>query len=200
MEYAKYSEFSNLAMANLDNEIDQRKAYSYLDRALYEINKEFNLNQAEEIIYLKPNISRYFITSLGMLKVLAAFRSDGSELSINKEEDVTTSVFTPSLNVIEFYGEPLDTVENDFLSIMFLEKFAKITSTHEYVRVTETYMDCLLNYMGFLAHSAVSATKDSDASEYMRRYMAAVETIKSQGINYSGTHGNDTRLHDRGFV
>jgi len=67
---------------------------------LAEVNKEFQLNQAEAIITLQPNKAKYYINDEKLIKVIAAYNSSGTELSLNDEDDQENTVFIPEYNMV----------------------------------------------------------------------------------------------------
>ena len=200
LDYLKYSELANLNLSNLDSDEENKlKVFSYIDRAVAAVNLEFNINQVEVIINLKPTRTKYFLNDQKLVKLIAAYYSDGTELSLNNEF-TDQSVFTPALNIIEYRGTNVssDTVD-DYLSLIWLKGFDNITGSGGLINISEGLLECIASYVGFLAYSTVDKSNDSPSTGYYARYQSAVLSAKANGLN------NDDNLYfdkftDRGFV
>ena len=99
LDYLVNSELASLAINDLGKEVNLAKVLSYLNRALAEVNKEFLLNQAELIIDLAPNQTRYYIADEQLIKVIEAYNSVGAELYLNADIDPKNTVFIPHLRI-----------------------------------------------------------------------------------------------------
>lgn len=200
LDSLKYSELSNLNLGDLDsNEENRIKVFNYIDRALAVVNVEFDINQTEVIIRLEQAKSKYFIQDAKLVKLIAAYYSDGTELLLNNETTVN-SVFTPSLNVIEYRGpNKASDTETDFLSLICLKGFDDITARTNLIDISEGLLECVCNYVGYVAYSSVDMTGDSPAKYYKARYDASVVTAKLNGCSMDD-NTDYNRLSRRGFV
>ncbi len=200
LDNLKYSELANLNLGDLDSNTDNRvKVLNYIDRALAVVNTEFDINQVEVIVKLEPVRSRYFIQDAKLVKLIAAYYSNGTELLLNNESEIN-SVFTPSLNTIEYRGPNMaSATESDFLSLIYLRGFDDVTLSTNLVDISEGLLECVCNYVGYVAYSAIDMTGDSPAKLYKQRYDDAVIRAKLNG--YSVDDNTDyQRLAKRGFV
>lgn len=202
LEHLKHGELANSFTADglLDPAQDKGRVFSYINRALTELNKEFFINQAELIINLVENRSKYFVTSNGVLKVLNAYKSDGTELALNNENDHTLSIFTPDVNTIEYYGEnkATDTVE-DYISIIYLKHFTPIKEDLDILPLSEVYLDSILAYVGYIAQHSSGMTKDNDSSFLKATYLESLRSLERLGYTQDNADSTE-RLGTRGFV
>jgi hypothetical protein len=201
LDYLKYSELANLKLGEVDGDNSENRArvFNYIDRALAAVNVEFDINQTEHIVNLQPTRSKYYINDAKLIKLIAAYYSDGTELTINNEND-EESVFTPALNIIEYRGTNVSsTTEEDSLSLIFLKGFDNVTSANDLVAISEGLLECVTNYVAFVAYSSVDMSGDSPAKFFLSRYKDAVQTAKNNGFNIDENTDFD-RLSNRGFV
>ena len=203
LEHLKYGEMANTFSAEglLDPEQSKAQAFSYINRALTELNKEFYINQAEYVIDLVENRVKYFTTSADILKILTAYRSDGIELTLNNENDPTLSLFTPDLNTVEYYGEnkATDTTE-DYISIIYVRNFPRIKEDLDVLPVGDAFLSSILAYAGYLAQHNVGASKQNSTASMLRaRYVESISDLHRLGYNQDNSTALD-RLEKRGFV
>ncbi len=202
LDYLKYSELANLNLGEVDgaeNEANRLRVFNYIDRALATVNVEFNINQSEQLMFLQATRAKYYINDAKLIKLIAAYYSDGTELTINNEND-QQSVFTPSLNVIEYRGNNLASSNvQDYLSLIFLKGFDNISSVNDLVAISEGLLECIANYVGYIAYSSVDMSGDSPAKYYYARYKEALVNAKNNGFNNDENTDFD-RLTARGFV
>lgn len=200
LEYVVNSELASLAMRDITKPDNLEKVLGYLNRALAEVNKDFLLNQAETIITLKPARIKYFINDEKLLKVLAGYKSNGDELSLNDENDKDNTLFIPEYNAIEYFGEnkATDTVD-DFLSIIYLRGFDTVKTDLDTIRVNEGMTECIANYIGYLAHASLPKNSGPAASTFFKKYVDSVAKTKELNIIPESTYVA-TKLDDRGFV
>lgn len=200
LDYLRYSELANLKFHDLESDPDTKiKVFNFINRALAVVNVEFNINQVEVILPLKMTRSRYFINDAKLIKLIAAYSSDGTELSLNNE-NLYNSVFTPSLNIIDYRGDNLTTEDfEDYLSLIYLKGFDDIQTENDLVNISEGLLECVTNYVGYIAYSSVDMSGDSPAKYYFTRYKDAVATAKANGFN-NDENTDFARLTNRGFV
>ena len=200
LDNLKYSELANLKLGEIDTDPEKRiRVFNYIDRALAAINVEFDINQVEIIINLEPTRCKYFIQDAKLVKLIAAYYSDGTELLLNNE-NIVSSVFTPSLNTIEYRGTNLSSAtESDYLSLIYLKGFDDITLSDNLVDVSEGLLECVTNYVGYIAYSSVDMSGDSPAKYYKQRYDESVIRAKLNGFSVDDNIDYN-RLTNRGFV
>ena len=200
LDCLKYSELANLKLGDVDsNPANRTRVFNYIDRALAVINIEFSINQTEVILNLQPTRTKYYINDTKLIKLLAAYYSDGTELFINNE-NTDKSVFTPQLNVIEYRGTNVSSsTEEDFLSLIYLKGFDNISSSSDLVEISEGLLECVTNYVGYIAYSSVDMSGDSPAKYYFTRYKDSVLTAKANGFNNDESVDYD-RLTSKGFI
>lgn len=200
LDNLKYSELANLKLGEVDTSEENRlRVFNYIDRALAAINTEFDINQVEVLVNLEPTRCKYFIQDSKLVKLIAAYYSDGTELTINNE-NIHNSVFTPSLNTIEYRGPNLSSdTEIDYLSLIYLKGYDNITLSTDLVDISEGLLECVTNYVGYVAYSSVDMSGDSPAKYYKQRYDESVTKAKLNGF-YVDDNIDYDRLKNRGFV
>jgi hypothetical protein len=200
LDYLVNSELASLAINDLTKPTNEAKVLSYLNRSLAEVNKEFLLNQAEYIIHLKPDQAKYYINDEKLIKIIGAYNSVGTELSLNDENDQKNTVYIPEYNVIEYYGVNNATkVIEDFLSIIYLKGLATVTSSLDTIRVNEAMTECITSYVGYLAHAALPKNSGNAAGAYFQKYLASVVKTKELNIVPESLYVS-TKLDVRGFI
>jgi hypothetical protein len=200
LDYLVNSELASLAIHDISKPANVAKILSYLNRSLAEVNKEFLLNQAEHIIKLIPNNAKYYINDEKLIKVIAAYNSLGTELSLNDENDQENTVFIPEYNTIEYYGvNNATTLVEDFLSIIYLKGFDTVLTTSDTVRVNEAMTECITSYVGYLAHAALPKNSGNATGAYFQKYTASVAKTKELNIVPESLYVS-TKLDDRGFL
>jgi len=200
LDYLVNSELASLAINDLSKEANVTKILSYLNRSLAEVNKEFLLNQAEQVIPLSPGKAKYYINDEKLIKVIAAYNSLGVELSLNDENDQLNTVYIPEYNAIEYFGlNNATNIIEDFLSIIYLRGFSTITSSLDTVRVNEAMTECITSYVGYLAHAALPKNSGNAAGAYFQKYLASVIKTKELNIVPESLYVS-TKLDVRGFI
>jgi hypothetical protein len=200
LDYLRYSELANLKFNDLETDpVIKTKVFNFIDRALAAVNVEFNINQVEVLLPLKLYRARYFINDAKLIKLIAAYTSEGIELPLNNE-NIHNSVFTPSLNIIDYRGDNLSTEDfEDYLSLIYLKGFNDVKGPDDLVNISEGLLECVTNYVGYIAYSSVDMSGDSPAKYYFTRYKDAVATAKANGFN-NDDNTDFSRLKSRGFV
>lgn len=203
LEHLKYGEMANTFSAKglLNPEETKAQAFSYINRALTELNKEFSINQSEHVVDLMYNRSRYFITAARALKIFAAYKSDGTELTLNNENTPKFSLFTPDLNTVEYFGEnkATDTVE-DYLSIIYVKSFPVVKQDLDVLPISEAFLSSLLAYAGYLAQFHTGSAKENSASRKLKAaYTDSILDLHRLGYNQDESSSVD-RLTMRGFI
>lgn len=200
LDYLVNSELASLAINDLTKEANLAKVLSYLNRAMAEVNKEFLLNRAEQIIPLKPARTKYYIEDEKLIKIITAYNSVGIELSLNDGNDAKNTVFIPEQNAIEYYGVNNATLtETDFITVSYLRGFETITSTYDSISVNEAMTECITSYVGYLAHSALPKNSGNAANTYFQKYLAIVAKTLELNIVPDWIYGS-VKLDTRGFV
>jgi hypothetical protein len=200
LDYLVNSELASLAINDLTKPTNVAKILSYLNRALAEVNKEFLLNQAELIIDLAPNQTRYYIADEQLIKIIEAYNSLGTELYLNADTDPKNTVFIPEHNIIDYYGVNNATATiTDFITVIYLKGFVTITTVNDTIRINEAMTECITSYVGYLAHSALPKNSGNTVNMYFQKYLASVAKTKELNIVPDWIYGS-IKLDARGFV
>lgn len=202
LEALKYGELANshLSESLLDVSADRSQVYNYINRAIGDINTEFNLNESEFLLTLQDNVAKYTITSVKALKILHAFRSDGLELSLNSTIDPLLSVYIPSFNRIEYYGlNNASATVSDYLSIIYLKEFDKVVSDLDEIPLTEAFLECISSYVGYLAQHSLGIADNTVAMGFKVNYLESIAKVKRLGL-IPDVNGKTFWLTSKGFI
>lgn len=169
---------------------DDTAILGYLNEAILELHKRFNLWQDEAIITHVDSIYTYTIDGIDpnvsvdlsdkLLCVISeAYDYDGAELSLNDEDDQYGAV-TPQYNVVEFPEDGL-AVGEDF-SIIFRASPIFMTATSDTIILPPTLFEPMYFYVGFRAHVSQKGTKDLENDTHFKRFMNSCDRVEAKGL------------------
>lgn len=209
LEYLKSSELAGTWLEEMDNSepgneetalVARARIYGYINRALAEMNKIFDLNQGVINITLHENKCKYFISDRSLVKILEVYDKDGVELPLNKEDNLD-SVFIPAFNILEYHGDsaPDKNGTRPILSVVFLKSFDKVTSSTTSIPVSDLLMEPILAYIAYLAFSGIIQEGETPSNSYYKRYLAALDRARAYDVQPTD-EVNENKLFNRGFV
>lgn len=195
----KYGELSNVALSDtiLDNNADNSAAYSFINRAVAEVNKDLFINQEQIKIPLVVDQTVYSLTAFTVVKVISAKRSDDTDIALNDYTNSEESILSTSFDTIEYTGEHLQV--DDYITLRCLKSIPKVTSDIDSIPIPSTYINCLLSYVGYLAQMSLGIAEDSVAATFMSNYLNSINSIKTLGIDKTESTSS-TKFFDKGFV
>lgn len=161
----------------------------YLNEAVLELHKRFNIWQDEAIITHATAVISYVLDGVDanvaidlsdkiLLLVTDAIDYNGVEININDEDD-QYGVVTPKYNIVEF---PLDglAVGKDF-SILFRAAPLDMVADTETIDLPPVLFEAMYFYVGFRAHVSQKGTKDTENHTHFERYMNACDRVEARG-------------------
>jgi|LWDU01.1.fsa_nt_gi hypothetical protein len=199
----KHGELSNshLSEALLDPTTDRSQVFNYINRAIVDINNEFNLNESEVFLTLQENVAKYSISAAKVIKIIGVFRSDGVELSLNGAADPLMSVYIPSFNNIEYYGlNKASATTTDFLSIIYLKEFDKVVTDLDDISLPTTFLECITSYVGYLAQHSLGIADNTVATGFKVTYLESISKVRRLGLIPDVYSKHAYWLTKKGFV
>jgi hypothetical protein len=162
----------------------------YLNEAILELHKEFNIWQDEAII---THVAAKFIYKLDgidpdvtinladkiLLVITEAYDYDAFELSLNDEDDEYGAV-TPKYNCVEFPEDAL-AVGEDF-SFIFRASPLEMTLVTEAIDLPPTLFKAMYLYVGFRAHVSQKGTKETENHTHYQRYEQEIQAVARKGL------------------
>lgn len=194
---------------------DDNVMVGFLNLALVELYKRFQLRSGEAIITLRngktiykldgtdPDVQMdepyfYIISAYGSPDPDVITQQFSDVLPINSEEDIY-SVNTISYNEVQI---PLVT-EGALISIIYAAKPAKVlpTTLDEELPIPDEYIEAILHYIGYRAHGSMDGNIQAESNTHYMRFEKSCEKIKELGV---GVAPDDLemvyRLNTRGFA
>lgn len=162
----------------------------YLNEAILELHKRFNIWQDEAIITHATAVTSYALDGVDanvsidlsdkiLLVITDAIDYNGVEININDEDD-TWGVVTPKYNIVEF---PLDglAVTEDF-SILFRASPLNMTADTEEIDLPPALFEAMYFYVGFRAHVSQKGKKEDENHTHFERFMNACDRVEAKGL------------------
>lgn len=171
IDYAKYGELKQLAIKD-----DVPAVLSYINLAIIEVYKRFNLKISEEIVTLSENITEYTMPGDFML-LSAVYDENGEMLPINDEDD-PYSILTPSYNTIQVPNA----ADGASLSVMYKPEPTFIVNVTDVVPIPIQVLECLLHYIGYRGHGSVSGDLKTENNSHYMRFEASVQRVYDLGL------------------
>jgi hypothetical protein len=187
---------------------DTPSIVSFINLGMKELYKRFVLDTEEVIIelgrvttdsdpYERISDTVYKMPS-DMMKITAAYEEDGTEISLNKEDD-PLSIMTISWNKIQV---PVAT-PGAFISVIYVKTPARIgTKTEDLnavLELPESLEEALLHYIGYRGHGSLDGNIQAENNTHYQRFEASVKRAESLGVlTADGPLSRD--VQDKGWV
>ena len=169
----------------------------YLNEAITELHKEFNIWQDEAIIAYSIGTYSYALDGVDanvtidlsdkvLLTITNVYDYDGEELRINDEDDLF-GVVTPQYNVIEFPedydGEDPDITKGAEFSVLFRAAPIDMTATTDTIVLPPTLHQAMYRYAAFRAYSSQKNIEgQSESSVHYKRYLGEINRVRNLGL------------------
>lgn len=162
----------------------------YLNEAILELHKRFNIWQDEAIITHATAKTSYTLDGTDgdvvmdlsdkiLIVITDAIDYLGVEQNLNDEDD-DFGVVTPKYNIVEYALEEL-VVGEDF-SILFRASPIDMSADTEEIDLPPTLFEAMYFYVGFRAHVSQKGTKDTENSNHFARFINACDRVESKGL------------------
>jgi hypothetical protein len=181
---------SNTELKQLAVKSDSAAVLGYLNEAIQELHKVFNLWQDEAIITQVDAVTLYKLDGVDvnvaidlsdkiLLMISEAYDYDGGELSLNDEDDDAGAV-TPKYNWVEF---PLDgLVPGEDFSFIFRAAPIAMTADTDVIDLPPVLEEAMYFYAGFRAHVSQKGTKETENQAHYERYKDSVNRVAKLGM------------------
>lgn len=192
--------------------VDETDLLSYLNMAMTEVYKKFDINIREQILTLDSNINEYALSADVMIITSAytqssylkdaygnAINSSAENrvvsISVNDEDD-SNSVFTPSNGVLLVPFPTTDQV----ISLVYKASPEEITETdlEKELQLAPQYMEPLFMYIGYLGYLSHDSGIQTDNDNYLLKFERACRVIQDLGLTNVNVSTN-RKLEQKGF-
>lgn len=184
------TELSNTELKQLAAKTDESAMIGYINQAVKELHKRFNIWQDEAVITHADGVTLYKLDGIDanvaidlsdkqLLVISEAWDYTGEELSLNDEDDKYGAV-TPKYNWVEFPADGL-APDNDF-SIIFRAAPLPLTLTTEAIDLPPVLEEAMYFYCGFRAHVSQRGKREDENSNHFERFLNACERVQAQGL------------------
>lgn len=184
------SNLSNTELKQLYAKTDTAAMLGYLNEAVLELHKKFDLWQDDCTITHATGVTLYKLDGIDanvtidlsdkqILVITEGFDYDGEPLSLNDEDDSFGAV-TPKYNWVEFPPDGL-AVGEDF-SIIFRAAPLNMSADTETVDLPPTLFEAMYFYVAFRAHASQKGTKDTENMNHFKKYLDSCERVEAQGL------------------
>lgn len=162
----------------------------YLNEAVLELHKRYNLWQAEAIITHAAAKNSYDLDGVDvdvvidlsdkiLLIVTDAIDYLGDEMNINDEDD-PFGIVTPKYNIVEFDLDELAVGEE--FSILYRASPIDMTAVGDTVDIPPSLNEALYFYAGFRAHASQKGTKETENMNHFAKFLDACNRVEALGL------------------
>ncbi len=162
----------------------------YLNEAILELHKRFNLWQDSAVITHATAVVSYDLDGIDanvtidlsdkqLVVITDAIDYLGDEMTINDEDD-EFGVVTPKYNIVEFALAEL-VVGEDF-DILFRAAPLDMSADSETIDLPPSLFEAMYFYVGFRAHVSQKGTKDTENANHFARYINACDRVEARGL------------------
>lgn len=180
----------NTELKQLKVKDDTAVVLEYLNEAILELHKRFNIWQDEAIVTHADAVTRYVLDGVDvnvaidlsdkiLVVISEAYDYDGAELSLNDEDDQYGAV-TPQYNVLEFPEDGLAVGEE--FDIIFRASPIDMVADTEAIVLPPTLFEAMYFYVGFRAHVSQKGNKELENGTHYQRYIDACNRAEAQGM------------------
>lgn len=169
---------------------DDTTIMGYLNEAVLELHKRFNLWQDEAIITHADAVTLYKLDGIDanvtidlsdkkLLLIAEAYDYTGWPLSLNDEDDQYGAV-TPKYNWVEFPEDGL-VVGEDF-SFIFRAAPLLLTAVGDVIDIPPVLEEAMYFYVGFRAHVSQKGNKELENGTHQQRFADSCNRVEAQGL------------------
>lgn len=164
----------------------------YLNEALMELHKRFNIWQDEATILHETAVTSYLLDGTDsnvtidlsdkqLLLITDIIDPLGVEININDEDDDFGAV-TPKYNIVEFALEELQVgVDLDF-SVLFRAAPIDMVADTETIDLPPALFEAMYFYVGFRAHVSQVGSKEKENQTHFARFINSCDRVEAKGL------------------
>jgi len=187
---AAITKLANTELKQLSVKTDTAAVLGYLNEAILELHKRFNIWQDSAIITHATGVTSYALDGVDvnvtidlsdkiLLLITDAIDYLGDEMTIN-DEDNEFGIVTPKYNIVEFTLDEL-VVGEDF-DILFRAAPIDMTADTDTIDLPPTLYEAMYFYAGFRAHVSQKGTEDTENNSHFKRFINACNRVQAQGL------------------
>lgn len=190
----------------------------FINLAVLEIYKRFNLWESEAIITIADGVVLYKLDgvdtnvaidlsdhSLLMVEKVFLDASDDDEedeeliLNNDKNDD---SIFTPQYHQIKINTPVVDEtpyIVGDTMTVVYRSSPKFLTNETQEIPIPPQFIEALFHYVGFKGHGSIKSDVKGENNTHYLRFVASCNLIKSEGLFVQDSL-TSSKFEDRGFV
>jgi hypothetical protein len=194
------SELKQLHLKTVDATI-----IGFLNLAVLEIYKRFNLWQAEAVVTMVADKLLYKLDGVDadvdidlsesmLLMIDQVYDNTGVVLTLNDETD-EYSVMTPQYHQVEVVEE----TAGETLGVIYRAAPAFMTATTDEILVPPQFLEAVFNYVGFKGHGSIKSDIRGENNTHYLRFVASCQLIHDEGL-FAQDSMDSNKFDQRGFV
>lgn len=182
-------------LKQLSVKTDNTAVLGYLNEAVLELHKRFNLWQDEAVITIDTGVLSYALDGVDsnvtidlsdkqLILITDAYDYDGCQMSINDEDD-EYGVVTPKYNIVEYpddYYDEADITTGQEFSILFRASPIDMTDVGDTIDLPPTLFSAMYFYVGFRAHVSQKGTENLENNTHYKRFLAECNRVEALGL------------------
>lgn len=168
---------------------DDAAMIGFLNEAVLELHKRFNLWQDEAIITIAAGTASYKLDGIDpnvtidlsdkqLTVITALYDPEGIPLRLNDEDDPNCAV-TPKYNVVEFPVDEIDAL--DQYSVLFRAAPLDMTAVGDPIDLPPTLFEPMYFYVGFRAHVGQRGAKENENDTHFKRFLNSCDRVDALG-------------------
>lgn len=193
INFARYGELRQLAVKD-----DNNALLTYVNQALIELYKRFNLSIKIEVVRTLPVTKVYMLRSKDINQVLDVFDADNKKLRTKKTTaDMDYDYTQINYNTYLFR----DPKEED---VMFFYKAAPslVSALGDDISIPYDMLEAMLNYIAYKAHSTLRTVSTDERFQdvsYYKKFEASCKELELRGYVVD-LFGVMPDIRERGFI
>jgi hypothetical protein len=169
---------------------DDATVLGYLNAAVKELHKRFNLWQDEAIITQVDGTTLYKLdgsdanvsidlSDKNLLVITELFDYLGESMNVNDEDDVAGAV-TPKYNWVEFPSDGI--VDGEEFSVIFQATPTNMAATTETIDLPPTLEEAMYFYAAFKGHTSQKGDGKFENNTHYKRFIAECDRVQALGL------------------
>lgn len=203
INFAVTGELRPLGVADIDNANADRSSninslMSYINQGVIELYKRFGLSTKEQVLTSVADGTSYPTTD-DFLYAIYAIGDDENEVEVGINDETSDfSIFTNTpFSILLKYDEEIYS-DLTQVTVTYAAAPALVTKETDTVLLPYQFLEALINYMAYKAHSSLIATPQGDNNTYYRRFEASCARLINDGI-INLDNGTNNKLNQKGL-
>lgn len=201
INFAISGEIQQLKVAEVSNTDPERRAnetklISYINLGILELYKKFGLAHQARTLDTVIDGATYNMPS-DYLHLIYAMDNEDREIPIN-DEFSDYSLFEPAPFTLFVVKDDAKYDLSDTIYITYVAVPPLLTGTGDTVPLTYQYLEALLLYVSYKAHSPTEANDIQNQNKHYIKFLGACKEIQNKGLMTADNQSN-YKHDDRGF-